>query len=67
MVVDFIIMIVVVDVVVRIDGEDVRFVAIASMAKEYHAIRKIQPKFQGNVAGCLLEADSLKKSGILRG
>jgi len=47
MVVDFIIMALVVDVEVRVDGEEIRFVAIASMGKGYHAIRKIQPKFQG--------------------
>jgi hypothetical protein len=37
MVVDFLIMIVVVDVVVRIDGEDIRFAAIANMDRAYHA------------------------------
>ena len=39
MVVDLI-MVVVVDVMVLVDGEDIRFVAIASMSKEYHATRK---------------------------
>jgi len=33
MVVDFIIMVVVIDVEIRVDGEDVRFVARASMRK----------------------------------
>ena len=50
MVVDFI-MVVVVDVVVRVDEEDIRFAAIASMGKEYHAIKKSQPKFRGIAAG----------------
>jgi len=34
------IMVVVIDVMVHIDGEDIRFVAMASMSKEYHATRK---------------------------
>lgn len=37
MVVDFLIIVVVVDVEVHIDGEDIRFVALANMRKEYHA------------------------------
>lgn len=44
MVVDFLIMVVVVDVAVRVDGEDIRFVARASMGKGYHAIGKSQLK-----------------------
>lgn len=47
MVVDFLIIVVVVDVVLRVDGENIRFVAIASMGKGYHASRKSQPKFRG--------------------
>ena len=42
MVVDFIIMVVVVDVVVPVDGEEVRFVASASMSKGYHVRQKFQ-------------------------
>jgi len=42
MVVDFIIMAVVVDVEVRVDGEETRFVAIASMDKGYHASTEFQ-------------------------
>lgn len=47
MVVDFIIIVVGVDVVLRVDGEEIRFVARASMGKGYHARLEIQAIFKG--------------------
>jgi len=38
MVVDFFIMLVAIHVRVHIDGEEIRFVALANMRKEYHGL-----------------------------
>jgi hypothetical protein len=61
MVVDFIIMVVVIDVEVRVDGEDVRFVARASMGKGYHASRKSQPKFREIVTKVKLHQEKTRE------
>jgi len=41
MVVDFFIIVVVIDVMVHIDGEDIRFVARANIKTAYHGLGKL--------------------------
>jgi hypothetical protein len=45
------IIVVVVDLEDFVDGEKIRFVAIANIAREYHASRKFQPKFIARLPG----------------